>query len=91
MPQTLAIISGVVLDPNGCAVPQARVYFMSGPVALPDIATLTNDEGAFTLSTPCEGTYQIGIATDNFAPASIVVVVKAGHDVKLKLNLAYEG
>lgn len=92
MAQTLTvisgiIISGIVLDPSGHPVAQARVYFMSGPAALPDIATLTNDEGAFVLSTPSKGTYQIGIAADDFAPTSIMVTVKDEQEVKLKIKL----
>lgn len=85
--QTLTIISGTVHDPSGRPVAQARVYFMSGPVALPDIAMLTDEEGVFALSAPSEGTYQIGIAASNFAPTSVMVTVKGGQEVKLKLML----
>ncbi len=88
-PHDMTIISGIVHDPIGQPVVQARVYFMSGPVALPDIATLTNDGGAFTLSAPSEGNYHIGIAADGFAPTSIMVTVKKGEQaVKLKLKLS---
>jgi hypothetical protein len=83
----MTIISGIVHDPIGRPIAQARVYFISGPAALPDIATLTNDKGVFALSTPSEGTYQIGIAADDFVPTSIMVTVKGGQDVKLKLKL----
>lgn len=88
----MTIISGIVHDPIGRPIAQARVYFMSGPVALPDIATLTNNEGAFALSAPSEGNYHIGIAADGFAPTSIMVTIKGGQEVKLKLKLsALEG
>ena len=35
-------IAGVVVDPRGNPVEEARVYFVEGPVPLPDIAALTD-------------------------------------------------
>ena len=59
---------------------------------MPDIATLTNDEGAFVVSAPSEGYYDIGIAADEFAPTSIMVNVKGGQELKLIIKLsALEG
>ena len=57
-------IAGVVVDAEGNPVEEARVYFVEGPVPLPDIAALTDSSGRFALSTPTSGTYQLGIASD---------------------------
>jgi hypothetical protein len=40
------------------------VYFVEGPVPLPDIAALTNSNGRFALSAPTSRTYQLGIACE---------------------------
>ncbi len=57
-------IAGVVVDAEGNPVEEARVYFVEGPVPLPDIAALTDSSGRFALSAPTSGTYQLGIASD---------------------------
>jgi len=45
-----SVISGIVRDPNGRPVADARIYFIGGPVPLPDIAALTDAAGAFSLT-----------------------------------------
>lgn len=59
MPQPSPTIAGQVLEPDGRPASQARVYFISGPVPLPDIAMLTGAAGTFSLSVPSEGVYEI--------------------------------
>lgn len=87
MAQKPGLISGVVYDAQERPVAQARVYFTSGPVALPEIAMLTGDDGAFTLSAPVPGTYQIECATDNSAPVRITVAVSSGKNSRVKVKL----
>jgi hypothetical protein len=87
MAQTPGIISGVVQDENGRAVALARVYFISAPVALPDVAMLTGDDGTFRLAAPAQGVYRIGVAADGYAPASATATVKDGREVALRLQL----
>ena len=84
------IISGTVRDALRRPVPLARVYFTGGPVALPDVAMLTNDEGAFSLSVPAEGNYQIACAAEGFAPASATVAVQSGREARVQITLADE-
>ena len=38
---------------------EARVFFGTTPVPMPDIATLTDEDGRFSLYTPAPGKYQI--------------------------------
>ena len=83
-----SLVSGVVRDPGGKPVSDARVYFTAGPVALPDIAALTDSNGAYSLSVPAAGTYSIECVADGFAPESATVAVasgqKVGHDFLMK-------
>jgi hypothetical protein len=65
-----AVIAGVVVDAEGNPVEEARVYFVEGPVPLPDIAALTDSSGRFALSAPVSGTYQLGVAAE--VPAGFV-------------------
>ena len=81
------LISGVVHDPDGKPVREARVYFKDGPVPLPDVAALTDNRGAFSLPAPSAGTYKIECNADRFAPKTVKVEVAAGQNVKLDIKL----
>ena len=81
------VIYGTVRDPRGNPVPQARVYFTAAPVALPDIAALTDAGGAFSLAVPSAGTYQIESAADGFTATSVTVDVKPDQETKLEIVL----
>ena len=87
MPNAPGIVAGVVTDQNGKPVPAARVSFAAGPVALPDIAALTDSRGAFTLSAPASGDYTIQCAADGYAPGSHRVVVRSGERVEVRCRL----
>jgi hypothetical protein len=65
----------------------ARVHFAGGPVALPDVALLTDAGGTFTLSAPVPGTYQVGCAADGFAATTVTVNVAAGQPAKVEIRL----
>lgn len=85
MPSKPSLIAGIVRNAKGRPVPQARVYFTGGPEPLPDIAALTNEAGAFTLSAPAPGEYSIGFAAEGFAPTEMKAV--AGRsDLEIKLQ-----
>ena len=68
-------VSGVVRDARGAPVALARVSFVSGPGALPDVAALTDGQGRFTLSAPRAGNYEIGCNADAQGSARLAVVV----------------
>lgn len=84
------VVAGVVRDPRGRPVSQARVYFSSGPAEVPDIAALTNEEGEFSLSAPVEGTYRIECAAEGFTQTSVTVNVKRGGASKVQIKLKPE-
>jgi len=84
MPSKPSLISGVVRDARGRPVPRARVYFTDGPAPLPEIAALTDESGAFTLTATAPGRYSIGFAVEGFSP--IEVKTTAGrNDLEVKL------
>jgi hypothetical protein len=81
------LIAGVVSDREGTAVPAARVSFVAGPAALPDIAALTDSRGRFTLSAPAPGDYTIQCVADGYAPQRLQVSVRAGQRVEVNCRL----
>jgi hypothetical protein len=84
------LVSGVVHDRSGAAISGARVYFTSGPGALPDIAALTGSDGGFTLSAPLPGKYTVQCAADGFDTREVTVTVSAGEAAaKLDIELAH--
>jgi carboxypeptidase family protein len=83
-----SIISGMVLDPNRQPVTEARVYFIDGPVSLPDIAVLTDRNGEFTLTAPAPGTYKIGCSADGFASTTLAVNITTGQNVQVEIQLS---
>lgn len=82
-----SVISGIVSDPKGQPVEMARVYFMDGPVPLPDIAALTGSGGEFSLSAPATGTYHIGCTAEGFASTIVTVNVTGGQDLQVNIQL----
>lgn len=76
MPRKALVITGHVRDPDSQPVPAARVFFVSGPVPLPDIAALTDAQGAFSLSVPVRGRYEIRAVSDELGSATKRVEVR---------------
>ncbi|MGH9873642.1 MAG: carboxypeptidase-like regulatory domain-containing protein [Pyrinomonadaceae bacterium] len=87
MARTQSVISGVVRSPDGKPVSNARVYFTAGPVPLPEIAALTDESGAFSLTAPAPGEYVVESAADEFGAKSSKVKVKGGEPVRLEIKL----
>lgn len=81
------VIAGQVLDPAGQPAAQVRVYFVDGPVPLPDIAMLTGDDGTFRLAVPAPGEYRIGISADGCMALAAKTVVGAAGSPPLRLRL----
>ena len=67
---------GTVTGPNGEKVEEASVYFLEGPVPLPDIAQLTNEQGEFRMAAPVPGTYRIGVRAGDSEPVEVTVEVR---------------
>jgi hypothetical protein len=86
-PSRPAVIRGTVLAGSGEPLSGARVYFVSGPVPLPDIAALTAEDGSFVLSAPAAGEYQIGAAADGFVPSAVTARVAEADSASVTLRL----
>jgi hypothetical protein len=81
------LIRGVVLASGGGPLAGARVFCLSGPVPLPDIAALTRGDGAFSLTAPVAGAYEVGAAADGFEQASVGVAVAERQTAHVTLRL----
>jgi hypothetical protein len=80
------LIVGTVVGARGAPFAGARVYFVEGPVPLPDIAAVTDSNGRFTLTAPAPGTYTVGGAFDDVATSERVTVAEGGCEVTLRLE-----
>ena len=56
-------------------VMEARVFFGTAPVPLPDIAALTDDDGRFSLYAPAPGRYEIVCHADGYDPVIVPIDV----------------
>jgi len=84
------MIAGVVVDAEGHPVEGARVYFVAGPVPLPDIAARTDGSGRFALVAPVWGTYELGLAAEGsagFVQETRTVEVKEEQGINLEVQL----
>jgi hypothetical protein len=87
MEKKISVISGRVLSADGQPIAGARVFFVSSPVPVPDIALLTDGTGRFSLTAPVPGAYRIGCSSDKFGSATITVDVADGQNVDVELRL----
>ena len=83
----MTTILGTVTGPSGEPVAEASVYFVEGPVPLPDIAQLTDDEGRFRLAAPVPGTYRLGARAPGCEAAEVTVEVGGEAEVAASLTL----
>lgn len=67
-------------------VSEARVFFATAPVPLPDIATLTDEDGRFSLYAPAPGMYQLVCHADGLDPATVPIDVRA-DSVSVELDI----
>ena len=86
MARSPSVISGVVKRADGKPLANARVYFKSGPVPLPDIAAVTDSSGTFSLTAPAPGEYVVESATDKYGSQSSKIKVKGGEPIRLDLK-----
>jgi hypothetical protein len=82
-----AVVRGTVLGPDGSPVPQARVYFVTGPEPFPDIAALTDQEGRFALAGAAGGPYGIECAAEGFERERVTVDLADGAERRVEITL----
>jgi len=82
----VAVLTGRLVDEGGRPVPGGTVYFISGPVSLPDVAQVAGADGEFVLSAPVPGRYRIGARAPGFAQGEADVDV-AGDRARVEVTL----
>ena len=80
-------ISASVRDAKGSPVVGARIFFIAGPVSMPDIAALTDEAGDCTVSVPIAGKYRIGCVAEEFELAEVDTVVTLGAKNQFEIVL----
>lgn len=76
MPQAPLLVKGTVLDTAGQPVGGARLMWLESPVAMPDVAALSQADGSFVLTVPVPGRYRLGCQTDAQGSAQAAVNVR---------------
>lgn len=82
-----SVIRGTVRDSGGNAIAGARVFFESAPVAVPDVAILTDESGRFALTAPAPGGYELRCVADGYAAALVTAAVGRSAEVALEVRL----
>jgi hypothetical protein len=75
-----SLIRGRAHRSDGSAVADARVFFSVSPVAVPDVALLTDDQGRFTLFAPAPGHYELACHAEGLEPATVSLDILAGQE-----------
>ncbi|HWL50164.1 MAG TPA: carboxypeptidase-like regulatory domain-containing protein [Acidimicrobiia bacterium] len=71
------------------SVIEARVFFVTAPIPLPDIAVLTDDDGRFSLHAPTPGTYELACHADGLDPAIVPIEVDGDSEsIEVDIELA---
>ena len=80
-------VAGTVVDGAGQPVGGATVMWVQGPVALPEVALLTQADGRFVLGAPVAGHYTLGCRHDRHSQATAAVAVGPhGATVTIRLG-----
>ena len=72
---------------EGQPIADARCYFTSAPVSLPDIAALSDESGTAVLSVPVAGRYTVACAAEGHATVEREVAIPAQGPFKVEVTL----
>jgi hypothetical protein len=86
----MSVVRGRVVGPDRQPVAGASIMFLQGPVALPDIAQLTDAEGTFALAAPVAGTYRLLVNAPGHPPIERRVEVSASAPAAIEIILEDE-
>jgi Carboxypeptidase regulatory-like domain len=81
------VIAGTVTDAAGEAVAGARVMYSKAPVAVPDVAALTDEGGGFVLGAPAPGAYELTVATDEAVTQAAVDLAEGAERADVEVVL----
>jgi hypothetical protein len=86
----MPLVSGVVKSQDGRPVANAMVSFVQAPVAVPEIALLTGEDGSFQLNAPSPGTYVMGANHPEEGAGQQQTVVGAEGATPIEIHLQRE-
>ena len=81
-------ISGTVVDTAGRPLAGVPVFVESAPVAMPDIAVLTDEGGGFVVPAPATGSYVVGCTGERGERMSARVEVDVDREPEVAVRLA---
>jgi hypothetical protein len=84
----MALIQGVVVDPQARPVPEAAVYFVAAPANMPDVALLSDGEGRFVLAAPVPGVYTLAARAEPWGVAQASTEIRGDEPVTLTIQFA---
>jgi len=84
------VLSGIVTDPSGRPVANARVAVAAAPVEVADIAALTGEDGRFSFGVPVVGAYRVEAFADEGYGAE-TVDLEPDRSVTVRVVLRTEG
>jgi hypothetical protein len=84
--QTMALLRGVVLDPQGQMVPGANVHLTKTLTGLERV-TVSNEAGAFQLANIPLDTYELRVELDGFAPYTRRIDLRTSVPVEIDVVL----
>ncbi|MGO7301413.1 carboxypeptidase regulatory-like domain-containing protein [Rhizobium ruizarguesonis] len=81
----MSVVFGCVIGADRKPIKGASVMFTQAPVALPDIAQITDAAGAFALAAPVHGIYRLLVNAPGFPSAERQVKVsgKASSSIEI--------
>lgn len=82
-------ISGVVTDPSGGVVPQAKVELKNGATGATQL-TQTNSQGVYRFSFLPPGSYTVSAQVSNFATTEKIVTAQIGQITTVNIQLALQ-
>lgn len=82
-----SVVAGRVIGADDQPVAGASVMFTQGPVAIPDIAQITDAHGAFALAAPTEGTYRLLVNAPGFPSVEHSVEVTENSKPSIEIAL----
>jgi hypothetical protein len=74
-----------VVDAQGRPVRGAAIYVLSAPVAVPDIAAQSADDGSFSIGMPAPGRYRLGARGASGSVEAELTVGAEGAEIELRL------
>lgn len=81
-----SLIQGQVLDAQGRPVAGARISWVSAPVAMADVALMTDAKGRFTVAAPALGAFTLRCDSDRHGTTELSLQA-TGQELQVTMRL----